>query len=219
MLAWKYRPCWPAHILFSCKVQSKQKNRTQCHILFPQSIVGECALSAKHTQLEFRTGLPFKRRLCKAFFPPLWSLSLLISERMQKWSAQVLFSSGPSSSAGGLYACHAVHYILHMRNVSNAPLWRQFRLYNSINSTAKTYNLKTAPPHGVKCTWKYSNSQGKRLFFDKQPDRTRVNRTIEPRGVIDRSESRMIERACWENVPALKLRTESREQRWVFSNH
>lgn len=149
MLAWKYRPCWPAHILFSCKVQSKQKNRTQCHVLFPQSIVGECALSAKHIQLEFRTGLPFKRRLCKAFFPSfVISLLLLISERMQKWSAQVLFSSGPSSSAGGLYACHAVHYIPHMRNASNAS---NFRLYNSINSIAKTYNLKTAP-RGVKCT-------------------------------------------------------------------
>ncbi|KAL1265676.1 hypothetical protein QQF64_003703 [Cirrhinus molitorella] len=35
---------------------------------------------------------------------------------------------------------------------------------------------------------------------------------MEPRGVIDRSESRMIERACWENVPALKLGTEPREQ-------
>jgi len=25
VLAWKYRPCWPAHIPFSCKVQSKRK--------------------------------------------------------------------------------------------------------------------------------------------------------------------------------------------------
>lgn len=67
--------CWPAHILFSCKVPSKRKTRTQCHVLFPQSIVGKCALSAKHIQCEFRTGLPFKHRLCKAFFTPFWSHS------------------------------------------------------------------------------------------------------------------------------------------------
>ncbi|ROL45987.1 hypothetical protein DPX16_15546 [Anabarilius grahami] len=41
----------------------------------------------------------------------------------------------------------------------------------------------------------YSDSQGKCLIFDKQPDRTRVNRTIEPRGVIDRSSSSLIPKA------------------------
>lgn len=172
---------WVQNIYSSSLGQDCPLSTDSARLFFPSRLLSDLSLSIS-------LGLQINAEMVSAGVIFQWPMQLC------RWT--ICLSRSPLHLAHAL--CLWPPILLEMRG--------NLRLYNIINSIAKTHTLKIAP-HWVKCMWKRSLSiewlpgQASHLWQTARPNVCEPHN--KPQGVIDRSESGMIERACWENVPAL----------------